>query len=262
MISIPGSIQKIIENKKYNVDNIGMSDSSVWLFADKVLKIQKADDVANNEYLMMKWLRGKLLVPEVLVHEKNNGKSYLLMSRISGVMACDDYYMNNSDLLMDLLVKAIRMLWEVDITDCPGGMNFDKKLEMAKYNVEHDLVDMENVQPDTFGEDGFKNPQELLDWLIQNRPEEDFVLSHGDFCLPNIFFLENNVSGFIDLGMSCVADRYQDLALCYRSLTDNFDGRYGGGVHKGLDTDRFFNKLGIEPDWKKIRYYILLDELF
>lgn len=262
MIHIPGSIQKIIENEQYEADNIGMSDSSVYLFADKVLKIQDTDDEADNEYLMMKWLSGKLLIPEILAYEKNNGRSYLLMSRIGGVMACDDYYMNDSDLLMDLLAKAIHMFWKVNITDCPGNMNLDKKLEKAKYNVAHDLVDMENVQPDTFGKEGFKNPQELLEWLIQNRPEEDFVLSHGDFCLPNIFFIDSNVSGFIDLGKTCVADRYQDIALCYRSLTNNFNGSYGGRIYKNINMDRFFNKLGIEPDWKKIKYYILLDELF
>lgn len=69
-----------------------MSDSSVYLFADKVLKIQTADEEAENEYLMMKWLRGKLVIPEVLAHEKNNGRSYLLMSKIDGVMACDVLY--------------------------------------------------------------------------------------------------------------------------------------------------------------------------
>ena len=98
--------------------------------------------------------------------------------------------------------------------------------------------------------------------MIDNRPQEEPVLSHGDFCLPNIFFSKNKVSGFIDLGKMCVADKYQDIALCYRSLTNNLDGGYGGKVRKKHDVNKFFNKLGIVPDWDKIRYYILLDELF
>lgn len=46
------------------------------------------------------------------------------------------------------------------------------------------------------------------------------------------------------------------------SLTNNLDGGYGGKARKKLDVNKFFNKLGIVPDWDKIRYYILLDELF
>ncbi len=262
MIQIPSNIQKILENENYIVDNIGMSGSSVYLFSNKVLKIQNANEESENEYLMMKWLSGKLPIPEIIAYEKENGRSYLLMSRMNGVMACDDCYMDNPELLIELLSQAMHMLWEVDIADCPSRMNLDKKLEMAKYNVEHDLVDMENVQPDTFSEDGFRNPKELFDWLMANRPQEDLVLSHGDFCLPNIFFSADKLAGFIDLGKICVADRYQDIALCYRSLANNLAGSYGGKVRKKLDKDTFFNKLGITPDWDKIRYYILLDELF
>lgn len=262
MINLPNSIKKIIENEKYTADNIGMSDSAVLLFSDKVLKIQNTSDEAENEYIMMKWLREKIPVPDVFAHEHVYGKSYLLMSKSDGEMACSDYYMNKPELLTELLAKAMRMLWEVDIADCPSKINPDKKLEMAEYAVENNLIDTDNVEPDTFGENGFENPRELLDWLIQNRPDEDLVLSHGDFCLPNIFFSKNTVSGFIDLGKTCAADRYQDIAICYRSLKHNFDGRYGGKVYSGFNPDMFFEKLGIEPDWKKIRYYILLDELF
>ena len=66
MIQIPNKIQKIIGNEKYIIDNVGMSGSSVYVFEDKVLKIQAAGSESENEYLMMKWLQGKLLIPEVL----------------------------------------------------------------------------------------------------------------------------------------------------------------------------------------------------
>ena len=51
------------------------------------------------------------------------------------------------------------------------------------------------------------------------------------------------------------------IALCYRSLVHNFEGRYGGEVYEGFNANILFDELGIEPDWNKIRYYILLDEL-
>lgn len=121
---------------------------------------------------------------------------------------------------------------------------------------------MYNVEPDTFGENGFENPKHLLEWLKTNRQEEEFVFSHGDFCLPNIFLSEEKVSGYIDLGKAGIADRWQDIALCYRSLLHNFEGKYSDNNYPGFSADILFEKLDIVPNWDKIRYYILLDELF
>ena len=120
------------------------------------------------------------------------------------------------------------------------------------------MCDMDNVEESTYGEDGFQNPADLLAWLEENRPEEELVFSHGDYCLPNIFIKDGHVSGFIDLGNCGVADKYQDIALCYRSLLHN----YGEKEYKDFKPEMLFEELGIEPDWKKIKYYILLDELF
>lgn len=108
----------------------------------------------------------------------------------------------------------------------------------------------------------FENAQALLDWLIQNKPEEELVFTHGDFCLPNIFAKGDEISSFFDLGRAGVADKYQDIAICYRSLKHNFEGKYGGQKYENFNPDILFEKLGMEPDWEKIRYYILLDELF
>lgn len=170
--------------------------------------------------------------------------------------------MSNPESVVDLSVKALKLLWQVDISDCPFDAGIDKKLQVAKYNLEHGNIDLDNVEPETFGEGGFENAQALLDWLIQNKPEEELVFTHGDFCLPNIFAKGDEISSFIDLGRAGVADKYQDIAICYRSLKHNFEGKYGGQKYENFIPDILFEKLGMEPDWEKIRYYILLDELF
>lgn len=261
-INIPESIQKLIGTSEYKTDSIGMSDSSVLLFDDKVLKIEVDWHESENEFQVMKWLKDKVPVPEVLCREKKDGKSYFLMSKISGKMLCDDMYLTNPEELVNLMVKALQMLWQIDISACPSDAGIDRKLQRAKYNIEHDIVDLDNVEPETFGEGGFENPEALLEWLIQNKPTEELVFSHGDFCLPNIFAKDGEISGFIDLGRAGAADKYQDIAICYRSLKHNMNGRYGGRKYENFDPDILFEKLGIKPDWNKIRYYILLDELF
>jgi len=46
------------------------------------------------------------------------------------------------------------------------------------------------------------------------------------------------------------------------SLSDNFSGKYHGKAYQIFDEMSLFKELGIEPDWEKLRHYILLDELF
>ncbi|MBR2640474.1 MAG: aminoglycoside 3'-phosphotransferase [Oscillospiraceae bacterium] len=261
-MDFPEKILNYIGGKDFVIDKIGMSDSSVLIFDDMVLKIQPENSFNKNEHLMMKWLKNKVSVPEIICNITENGRNYLLMSKIAGKMSCDDEFLKNPKQLVFVLADAIKTLWSVDISVCPVKNDLSTVLKTAEYRVEHGLVDVEDAEPETFGKGGFKDQQELLGWLYDNRPEEDFVLSHGDFCLPNVFINDGKFSGFVDIGRMGAADRYQDIALCYRSLKHNFSGKFGGKIYGGFDENMFFDALGIEPDFEKIRYYILLDELF
>lgn len=261
-IYIPQPIKSIIDGKAYSVDDVGMSKSRVILFDDMVLKIGEADIHTAEEVSMMRWLSGKASVPRVIEHIAENGMSYLLMSRIKGRMACDEYYLERPEKMVKLLAVALRSLWSVDISDCPVSQNLDRELKEAEFNVRNGLVDVNAVQPETFGEGGFKDPEELLEWLKENKPPIEPVLSHGDFCLPNIFFDGDNVSGYIDIGNSGVGDKWRDVSLCYRSLKNNMNGGYGGKVYDNFDPDILFDELKIEPNHERLRYWLLLDELF
>ena len=259
---LPQKILDYVAGEPFVMDDIGMSDSSVLIFDSMVLKITKDFGNELNEHIMMNWLVGKVPVPKIICYHTENGLNYLLMSKTEGKMSCDDEFMRDPNLLMGIIAEAMKALWKTDISDCPVKNDLSTVLLKAKYRVEHELVDIDDAEPETFGKDGFKDPVELLEWLYNNKPEEDFVLSHGDFCLPNIFIENKKFSGFVDIGRMGIAARYQDIALCYRSLKHNFAGTFNGISYGRFDEKLFFEKLGIEPDWEKIKYYILLDELF
>lgn len=262
-IWLPRNIELAVKDLPYRRDKVGMSGSEILIFDDMVLKIQERSAETDNEFKVIKWLNGRLPVPEIIEYGEAEGKVYCLMTKMPGLMACDKSYLEDFGTLIDLTVQAMEMLWSVDIADCPCCCLLDARLEAAAYNVHNNLVDMENTEPETFGEGGFASPEELLLWLCDNRPKEEPVFSHGDFCLPNIFAENGRVTGFIDLGKMGVADRWQDIALCYRSLKDNFEGKYsGGGKYGGFYPEMLFERLGIGEDPEKLRYYILLDELF
>ena len=265
--NLPSPIQILISGKSYETDSMGKSGAGVFVFEDFVLKILDAHDkqISRQNDLsvqVMRWLDGKLPVPKVICYEANNYFQYLLMSRVTGKMSCDEYYLEHPRELCRLLAQAFKMLWSVDVTGCPRERTIEKELEEAKYRVQNNLVDLEDAEPDTFGENGFENPEALLAWLETHKPEYEPVLSHGDFCLPNIFLKDNKVSGFIDLGATGIGDKWRDIALCYRSLKHNVDGTFGSKIYPDVNPDLLLEELGIKPNHEKIRFYILLDELF
>lgn len=259
---VPSKIKSLIDKKAFTVDDIGMSGNQVLIFEDMVLKIEDSPTSMQNQVQLMQWLEGKVPVPQVLVYEVENEKSYLLMSRVGGKMSCDTYYLEHPQMLLEALARGLQMLWDVDVRECPCIRNLDVVLQEARMRVENHLVDVDNVEPTTFGEGGFKNPEHLLEWLESHRPSFEPMFSHGDFCLPNVFLKNGQIAGFIDLGRAGVGDKWNDIALCYRSLKHNFDGTYGGKVYENFHPEMLFEKLEIEPDWEKINYYLLLDELF
>lgn len=258
----PEDVLRLLPEAAWQTDAVGMSRSSVLLFEDRVLKIDRDWEESRREFRLMEWLQGRLPVPEVLCRKVEDGRSWLLMTRMPGRMLCDEAYMAQPRELAALAARGLKLLWQTDISRCPVDARLDVKLAMARYNIEHDLVDLDNAEPETFGPGGFRGPEDLLRWLEANRPPEDLVFSHGDYCPQNVFARDGAISGFIDLGRGGAADRYQDVALCYRSLLHDFDGRYSGRDCRGFSPEMLFQALDLQPDWEKIRYYILLDELF
>lgn len=252
---LPAGLRARIGTEPYTTDSVGMTEARVLLFADKVLKIQPESEETRTEPIMMDWLAGRLPAPACLYHAAEGGMSYLLMSRVRGKMACAREYLRDPVRLTAILADCLKRMWAVDITDCPVRWDLRRKLPIARAAAESGAVDVEDVEPETFGEGGFRDPLHLADWLSSHQPPEDPVLSHGDFCPENIFLENGQLSGLIDLGRTGIADRWQDIALCHRSLRHNFAG-------SGFDADLLFERLDIEPDREKLRYYTLLDELF
>jgi len=253
-------IEKLLGDKTLHQERIGLSGASVWICDDFVLKAEPESPESRNAAGMMTWLEGKVSAPRLLNRVIQDGMDYQLMSRLPGTMACDPHWMRQPQLLAQKLAWALKELWQTDITDCPCDQSLDRKLQLAAGRVAAGSCDLENTDLTTYGPNGFDSPAQLLCWLQEHRPEPDPVLSHGDFCLPNILFHDDS-AGFIDLGRAGISDRYQDIALCWRSMRDNFNGHYGP-VYSGFYPELLFEALDMTPDWDRLHYYCLLDELF
>ena len=167
-LQVSSKIKEIIDKKTYVVDDVGMSGNQVLIFEDMVLKIEDDSESLRKQVQLMKWLDGEISVPHVIEYEEYNGKCYLLMSKMGGVMSCDDYYLEHPEILIKALTDGLKMLWRVDISECPVVRDLDGVLKEARLRVDNNMVDIDNVDPDTFGENGFESPEHLLEWLENN----------------------------------------------------------------------------------------------
>jgi len=259
-ISLPASIAEIVGNGTLLRDTVGCSASAVFRVqglaggGNAYLKILEAveDDDLLRERDVLKWLTSRLPVPRVLHFAQEGQTQYLLMTEAPGSSAADEVQTTEPEQVVGRLAEALRVVHRVDISACPFDMRLDVKLVEARARIDSGLVDDADFEGVNMG----RSAMDIYRELIATRPsDEELVFTHGDYCLPNIMLKDGAVSGFLDLGRAGIADRYTDLALAARSI------RHNTGDERVVNL--FFHAYGLgEVDWRKVDYYILLDELF
>ena len=257
-VTIPKSILRVVHGIPFQIDKIGKSSSQVAIFEEYTLKVSSLSFDIENEVRISKVLQNVIPIPELLAYEVVSGKVFLLKRKLQGKMLCDDYYMNRPNLLFALAAKAISLLWSVDIHDLDLQDSFATVLDFGKKANRQGLLDI--LKSDLNATKGFRDFNEILDYLICHKPEGKNVLTHGDLCLTNILCDEDKLVGFIDLGLMGKSHPYHDLAILYRSIQYNFAGVYGK-AYPGFEKNRLFDLLHIKKDESLIRYYLLLDEV-
>lgn len=261
MLHIPETIRHFLPEEQFTYNDIGCSGASVLMFDQYVLKIEKDANMSANELNMMRWLKDKLPVPEVIAADCVEGMRYLLMTRMQGHHLCLPELLDDQMRLAEIVADGLRRMWSVNITDCPTSRQLDDKFKEIEAGLRGGWINMEQArQPETYGPGGFESPQVLFDWLIKHRTQETAVFSHGDYCLPNIFAQNNKLHGFIDLGLSGISDPWVDIEQVLWSMWANTTGVFGG-KKRSFEKKLLFEALGMDMDEDRLRYYSLLSEL-
>ena len=210
--------------------------------------ISLADDAER-----LRWLAGRLPVPRLLAYGEEDTFTYLLMSAVPGVDAAT--LAENGQMvparLVRLLAEGLRQFHAVPWVECPFDHRLAHELDQAQLRTERGQVDEEDFDAERQGQTAAM----LLEELLDSAPvDEDLVLTHGDYCLPNVMLTDDQVSGYIDLGLAGIGDRYRDLALARRSLIRNCGAAW---------VPFFFESYGLpQPDEAKLSFYQLLDEFY
>jgi aminoglycoside 3'-phosphotransferase II len=248
--NMPYALQHYFAKAELEAITIGMSSDSVYRVLADDACILKIGANLQGEHERLQWLAQHLPVPSVLHYEVHHGIHYLMMSEIKGQMIheVDLSYQRRAELL----AEGARLWHSVAIEDCPFDWSIDIQINAARHNIERGLVDESDFDIHRYGRD----IKELLaDLLITIPDEEDLVLTHGDYCLPNVLVDPHTeqITGFVDLGRVGVSDTWLDLALCIHSITLNLGGIW---------TEPFLNAYGISMNPEKYNFYTLLDEFF
>jgi len=246
----------------FEVNTAGMSPAEIIRFdmPDGCAYLKSVDAAYSSttysvkrEAGVIQWLDGKLRVPHVIDCGVADNREFMVMSEIKGSHISDDK--GDPEKHIAHLANCVNLMQALDITDCPFDSSVDVRLRELKY-----LMDSHFIAADDFYEEEwelittstFADPAALYQWLCDNKPNEEFVFSHGDMDANSL----TDGSGYIfyDLGRAGIADKWLDIAFCVRNIRwSHQDKKY---------EDLFFDLLGIEPDHKKIEYFLLLDVMF
>lgn len=247
-------VLSFIENANLNEISIGCSDSQVFRIEKEkdvfFLKVAKKG-MLTSEYEKLKWLDGKLSVPKMVLYDYIDDTEYLITESIGGEMVCSEYYVNNPEVGINVIIEAFKQIVNVDIKDCPFDVSIDYKLALVENNLKNNLIHIEDVDKEVLKKYG--SLENIFKFLKDYKFNEERCFSHGDTSLPNIFAAKNEFVGFIDVGECGIADKWFDLAICERSIKRNYGEEY---------VSQFYDKLNIIPDRDKIDYYLLMMELY
>ena len=199
---------------------------------------------------VLSWLENKIDAPKVVHFTSDEDYDYLLMSEAKGMNLSQNIGISPDDIIK-IYAESVITMQSLDITDCELNSCVEFRLSELNYLLDNGLA-----AEDDFSEDNisFKTPRELAEYLECNMPKEELVFSHGDLCSANIILASNGARSFIDWGRGGKADKWYDIAFCVRSIRND--------LKQEQYVDKFFSLLGCSPDWNKINYFLLLDQLF
>lgn len=233
---------------------LGMSGARVQRRSGLYRKFTPAADI---EARALSWLRQQgLPAAEVL----DVGADWLLTREVQGRTAADPWPAADLDRVVDALAETTRVLHGLPVDRCPLDRTLSVTAPEARAAARAGRVDVTNLDSERQGWDPTRLMRELELLLPAARAEEDIVVTHGDWCLPNVLLDPQTIEvvGIVDAGRAGRADRCVDLALMSRSIgSARLNPQYGPARAK-----RYLTGCGVAVTEDKLSFYRLLDEFF
>jgi aminoglycoside 3'-phosphotransferase-2 len=201
------------------------------------------------EHDRLRWLTGRLAVPEVLGFRVAGGVAQLLLSALPGVPA---HQIEGAarDSTVRVIADALRRIHAIAVADCPFQWTTHDEIAGARA-----LLAASRIDEPAFEAATSMSAADALAQVAHLEPiaaPQDTVWTHGDFCLPNVLVHDDRLGGILDWGLARVGDPRRDLALLEDSLRFNFGD---------AAVPAFYAIWGRRPAPDQLRFFNLLDQL-
>ena len=117
----PETINKYVNNLTYTIDKIGRSEDEVYIFEEKyILKVSVDKKRLVREKERIDFLEfNNIPGSKSICYIEENGKCYYLRTCINGESLISKRFINDPDLLVNVLVKVVKVLRVLDSINCP-----------------------------------------------------------------------------------------------------------------------------------------------
>jgi aminoglycoside 3'-phosphotransferase I len=258
-IETPPSFQALVCGYHWSRDTVGESGAVIYRLhhADKPSLYLKhglgaaAADVFD-EAARLRWLLGRISVPQVCHFEACGDDAWLAMTSTPGHTAYQVLESHPEKMLetVKLLARFLKNLHALPLSECPFHSDVQSRLALAHQRMTAGLVDTDDFDDAHEGWTAEQVWAKMMDLVPLNNDE---VVTHGDYSLDNIIIEHGCVTGCIDVGRVGRADRYQDIAILWNNLSEFGDAAQA----------QFIREYGIDIlDERKIEFYLALDEFF
>lgn len=228
-LSLPDELIKWIGNAPIYESSGESGAKTVYIDRDggAYLKIANCGSLLLSSQLQTYFAKHKLSSP--VIRYLSTDRDYLMTAPIRGDDGTSKKYLAEPERLSEIFGLSLRLLHEVEASDCPIK---DKMYELTimagtKSFLQTHLIDIAEyigiAHSDT----------SLAEIVATSGLLKNDVLIHGDYCLPNIILNNWAFEGFIDVADGGVGDRHYDLAWGLWTLQRNLkSSKYG---HRFLD---------------------------
>ena len=235
----PSEFHSLFTGKVF--DSSCSPEARVYYIADKHLFLKKSPlGTLKSEAVLTDYFGSIGLGAEVLSYISDE-HDWLLTSEVKGEDLTHENYLSRPAFLAEKLGVTLKMLHSLPTDGCPVNRT-ESYLKNAEYGYKNKRYD-DTLFPDNWG---YTSPESAWRVIEKRACElECNTLLHGDYCLPNIMFNGDSLSGFIDVGNGGIGDRHIDLfwgawTLQFNLKTDKYkDIFFDAYGRKNIDFDRF-----------------------